>query len=221
MTDNEPNIAAPGGRRAEARRQQVIDTARLLFSDNGFHATGIAQVAKQSGVAVGQIYRDFASKEDIVAAIVAADCANFMAAESLKEAVERGDRNSVRDWVHSFVDPQSRDADGRMFAEILAESSRNERIAAIFAGVQSEARANMLTALGLLAPGDAMAARRLILAETILALSLGLMQHGVMNPGRDLDDLVAALTRIVDREIDDLDQACPGPSASSPTPSSR
>ncbi len=208
MTYDEPIIAATGGRRAEARRQQVIDTARLLFSDNGFHATGIAQIAKQSGVAVGQIYRDFASKEDIVAAIVAADCASFMAAESLKEAVERGDRDSVRDWVRSFVDPRSRDNDSRMFAEILAESSRNERIAAIFAGVQTEARANMLTALGLFAPGDAMAARRLVLGETILALSLGLMHHGVMNPGRDLGELVVSLTRIVEREIDELDRAC-------------
>lgn len=59
--------------RAEHRRRLVTDTARKLFMNHGFHATGMAQLAKESGIAVGQIYRDFASKEDIVAAICNAD----------------------------------------------------------------------------------------------------------------------------------------------------
>lgn len=193
--------------RAAARRRKVIDTARLLFSDNGFHATGIAQIAKQSGVAVGQIYRDFASKEEIVAAIAHSDCASFMAGESLKEAVARGDSASVRAWIHSFVDPEEKADDGRMFAEILAESSRNERIARIFTAVQDEARGNMITALTLFAPGIAMSARRANLADTILTLSLGLIHHRLMHRNTDIAALTASLTAIVDREIASLEQS--------------
>ena len=55
--------------RAEQRRARIIAAARTLFAENGFHNTGIAQIAKQSGVLVGQIYRDFANKEEIVVAI--------------------------------------------------------------------------------------------------------------------------------------------------------
>ena len=55
--------------RATARREKVIQAARTAFKANGFHATGIAQIAHASGVAVGQIYRDFANKEAIVAEI--------------------------------------------------------------------------------------------------------------------------------------------------------
>lgn len=193
-----------GGGRAAARRRQVIDAARLLFSDNGFHATGIAQIAKQSGIAVGQIYRDFASKEDIVAAIVAADCASFMAGDSLNHAVCRGDADSVRAWIHGFVDPEEKADDGRMFAEILAESSRNDRIAGIFTTVQAEARANMLTALGLFAPAPEMAQRRSNLADTIITMSLGLMHHRLMHREIDRDALVTSLIAIVDRELADL-----------------
>ena len=200
-------MAAPSGGRAAARRRKVIDAARLLFSDNGFHATGIAQVAKESGVAVGQIYRDFASKEEIVAAIVQTDCVDFMAGTPLQEAVQRGDRDSVRAWVRTFVDPGTRDNDGRMFAEILAESSRNVRIAAIFSRVQADARANMLTALGLFAPADAMCARRSTLADTILALSLGLMHYRLMHRDANIGELVTSLIGIVDREIDELERA--------------
>ncbi len=64
--------------RAEMRRQRVMQAARKLFIENGFHATGMAQVAKMSGVAIGQIYRDFASKEEIVVALVEADCGRLM-----------------------------------------------------------------------------------------------------------------------------------------------
>ena len=62
-----------GESRAALRRRRITDAARKLFVANGFHATGMAQLAKASGIAVGQIYRDFAAKEDIVAALVTAD----------------------------------------------------------------------------------------------------------------------------------------------------
>ncbi|WP_443018235.1 helix-turn-helix domain-containing protein [Sphingobium sp. TKS] len=43
-------------------------TTRDLFVKRGFHQTGMAQIASSSGIAVGQIYRDFANKEAIIAA---------------------------------------------------------------------------------------------------------------------------------------------------------
>ena len=49
--------AALGRSRAQQRRDKVVDVARRLFASQGFHATGMAQIAKESGVAVGQIYR--------------------------------------------------------------------------------------------------------------------------------------------------------------------
>ena len=56
----------------------MLDTARKLFIENGFHGTGVAQIAARSGIKVGQIYRDFSSKEDIIAAIVNSDCRSFL-----------------------------------------------------------------------------------------------------------------------------------------------
>jgi len=42
--------------RANARRERIMASARRLFLINGFHATGVAQIARESGVAVGQLY---------------------------------------------------------------------------------------------------------------------------------------------------------------------
>ncbi len=189
--------------RARLRRQRIIDAARILFNENGFHATGVAQIARASGVAVGQIYRDFEAKEDIVAEIVEGDLAEFMACDSLHRAISTGDAAQVREWIRHFLGPTHRDAKP-LFAEIVAESSRNERIAAIFSRVRQEVNASMLAALTLLAPGDHVASRRALLADLVLTQSLGLMQFRLSHPGVDTDGLTDLIMSVIAREVDAL-----------------
>lgn len=203
QTKDDCTIFTAGARRATARRRKVIDVARKLFADNGFHATGIAQIARESGVAVGQIYRDFASKEDIVAEIVGIDCSAFLDDSALKDALSRRDLAGVRAWIVRIVEPDE-DDDDRLFVEILAESSRNARIADIFQTMNTKVRRNMHAALATLAP-DARCTRRLdVLSDTILTMSLGLLHHRVLRPDAPVTDLVVALKRLIERELDDL-----------------
>ena len=188
--------------RATLRRRRITEAARALFVANGFHATGVAQIARESGIAVGQLYRDFAAKEDIVADIVAGDCEAFMARSALAEAIERRDEAAVWQWLCEFVKPDAEADADPMMAEIIAESSRNERIAAIFANKRKEITDCMLEALTLLAPGEALAGRRAVLAELSLALSLGITMHRLINPGLDADRLTDHAMDVIRREID-------------------
>nr|WP_281253263.1 TetR/AcrR family transcriptional regulator [Sphingomonas lenta] len=178
-----------------------MDTARKLFIANGFHATGIAQIARESGIAVGQIYRDFASKEEIVAALVEVDCGAYMDGETLDAAIRAGDAESVRTWLHHFVEPDEDLEEGRLFAEIVAESSRNERIAAIFTTLQDRLKAKIVSAIALLAPGEGLAERRGALADLITALSLGLLHYRLLRPTVDAGALAQALREVIDREL--------------------
>lgn len=196
-----------GPSRADLRRAKLIDTARKLFIENGFHATGIAQIARESGIAVGQIYRDFSSKEEIVAALVEVDCGQFMQAAALDAAINADDREMVRAWLLHFVEPDDDVEGDRLFVEIVAESSRNDRIAAIFASVQERLSANVLTALALLAPGDDRAERRAVLADAIMTVSLGMLHHRLMRPGLDTAPLVQVLQSMIDEQVDGLRQA--------------
>ncbi|MEI5685797.1 MULTISPECIES: TetR/AcrR family transcriptional regulator [Sphingomonas] len=193
------------------RRFKVIEAARRLFIENGFHATGIAQIARESGVAVGQLYRDFSAKEDIVAAIVNSDCRSFLSAESLRRAIQAKDVGHVRDWLHQLVTPgrddDESDGDPRLFAEILAEAARNSRIASIFNATHQDVRALMLDALEMLAPGDALADRRSALADVILIMSLGMLHHSMVRPDEDDSALVEALVATIDRDVDALRRA--------------
>jgi AcrR family transcriptional regulator len=193
--------------RADLRRRKLIETARMLFIQNGFHSTGIAQIARESGIAVGQIYRDFSGKEEIVAALVEEDCGAFLDADALDAAIASGDSDAVRAWLRHFVDPDD-DRDGdRMFAEIVAEASRNDRIAAIFVGLQDRFRSNLLAALAILTPGEEAADRRGVLADTIMTLSIGLLHHRLIRPTLDTPALTAALRALIDREVDALGTA--------------
>ena len=190
-----------GPTRADLRRRRITQAARKLFVANGFHATGMAQLARESGVAIGQIYRDFASKEDIVAALVTTDCDALMMYEQLDEAVAAGDSAGTRAWLRDLLDPGEGRDNARLFAEIVAESARNDRIAAIFHAKHDQLREHILAALALLAPGPDKAARRAVMTEALMTLSLGLFQYGFMAPERDIAPVLAALGQLVDREL--------------------
>jgi AcrR family transcriptional regulator len=50
------------------KRSQLVETALALFYRQGIHATGVEQIARESGVTKKTLYSHFASKEDLVLA---------------------------------------------------------------------------------------------------------------------------------------------------------
>ncbi len=52
----------------EERRQQIIDAALAVFTQKGFHAANVSDVAAQAGVSQGTIYWYFESKEELLMA---------------------------------------------------------------------------------------------------------------------------------------------------------
>lgn len=50
------------------RREHLVDTAIALFSERGYHATGIDLILAKSGVSKKTLYRHFRSKEELILA---------------------------------------------------------------------------------------------------------------------------------------------------------
>lgn len=190
--------------RAAARRDRVIDASRALFACNGFHNTGIAEIARCSGVLVGQIYRDFASKEDIVVAIAERDTHEFLHDRELRRALDEGDRPALRGWIARFVASEEKATDRRLVAELIAEASRSAKIAGIVRHIHQSVRADMRAALACLAPGDHLAKRREMLAEVILTISGGVFQRRLTEGDETTDPVVAVLIEGIERRIDKL-----------------
>ena len=57
-------------RRKAELRTEIIDAAFDCFAENGYHATGIADIAARLGIGHGTFYRYFANKRDIVEHVV-------------------------------------------------------------------------------------------------------------------------------------------------------
>lgn len=201
----EPGCALPreSGKRANARREQVIQAGRILFAERGFHATGIAEIAKQSGVLVGQIYRDFANKEAIVAAIAERDLTEFLDEETLCAARERCCQDAVRDWIGRFIACHEI-SDKRLIAEILAESARNDRLAAILAAIDGRLRGRLVQALSLLASPAADPHRIEVLADLVMTMSFGIFHRRLNGEPGPAPELHAALMACVDAQLDAL-----------------
>jgi AcrR family transcriptional regulator len=68
-----PSNAAPddSGRRAKwkARRDTIVDTSARVFAQQGYHATGIAELCTVNGLGKGAFYHYIGSKEELLAAI--------------------------------------------------------------------------------------------------------------------------------------------------------
>ncbi len=193
----------PRNEKANARREQVIQAARTLFAEAGFHNTGMAQISKESGVLVGQIYRDFANKEAIVAAMVEQDLDEFLFDGVLCNACANGDHDAVRGWIADFVACEEVD-DARIFAEITAEAARNERIASIFHMIDERLRQQLVLALRILVSPSIPDARLATLANQILTISWGVLQRRVLWPEQVDRLVVAPLLACIDSQIDAL-----------------
>ena len=64
------NRSAPSRRTSEETREHILTVADELFYSDGIRATGIDKLAARAEVAPTTLYRQFASKDDLVAAYV-------------------------------------------------------------------------------------------------------------------------------------------------------
>lgn len=213
-----PDQAARGVR-ASTRRRHLLDVARVLFVDQGFHQTGIAQIAARSGIKVGQIYRDFESKEAIIAAICEEDMSAWLEEDVLARAVGARDTLAIRQWIARFGKQDGSLEECRLMIEIMAEAGRNARVAEIYRSLHGRLRACLTEALRALGAGvSPEAASGLI--ELVLVIGAGTMSTRVLDPegaSRGADAVAALLERELDSLVSSVagkecgvGRSCPG-----------
>jgi len=70
-----------------SKREALLNTATRLFTDQGFKATGIAEILGAAGVAKGTLYQHFESKEALIEAVLRRMGEHYRA--RFVEAIER------------------------------------------------------------------------------------------------------------------------------------
>lgn len=109
------------------KRQQLIHTAFDLFYRNGIHAVGINQILQTSGIAKKTLYHHFASKDALIAAVLAYRDESFYAwLTSRVDVVKPGYDglneffDALDDWINNRVTLLT-DFHGCFFINICAE----------------------------------------------------------------------------------------------------
>jgi AcrR family transcriptional regulator len=126
-----PEQDEPQLSRAERRDQQVqriLEAAKICFVRSGFQGASMQQICAEAGMSPGALYRYFRSKEAIIEAICEADRAEdaklfamILSNPSVVDGVVQGAMAHIRMMHETNAAP--------LFAEIMAESMRNEAVA--------------------------------------------------------------------------------------------
>jgi AcrR family transcriptional regulator len=90
-------------RKLAARREAILDAACDAAAEGGMAAVQVAPVAERAGVAAGTVYRYFASKTDLVAALVAAVSEREVAALAAAAKAAPGPLSALAAAIATFA----------------------------------------------------------------------------------------------------------------------
>jgi TetR/AcrR family transcriptional regulator, repressor for uid operon len=125
------------------RRNRILDAAERCFAQTGFHKATMQDVAGECGMSPGNLYRYFASKDDIVAGMAERDRERFMADMArLKAAPDPRATFEAIGRHHLVEEPREKAV---LMMELWAEGARNPRIGDICRFMDREVHGIMTT----------------------------------------------------------------------------
>ena len=192
-----------------SKRTDLLDAAERLFVAHGFGAVGIQQVLKEAGVARRTLYLHFASKDELVVAVL--------------DRLDQAWRESTSAYVNrSATTPRERLS--AVFAALRADVGRSEFSGCVFARAAAEYGAGRRRGVQSHPALAAAVAHQSWIRDWLtrlateagaaqpqtLALQLGTLFDGAMTCAqtkrcpRALDAAVAAAELLIDTAIDDV-----------------
>ncbi len=191
-------MSPKGKRDSAASRERIVQTAMELFSQKGYQAAGVDELASRSGIAKTAIYYHFGSKEGLLAAVLERAATVWIdgiqeAARQAGEPLERLERALAgmravleeRPWIFKLL-------------QILALEVADEKpeIRAILKSIIHRARGALVHGIG-----DALGAdlpQVEVVAGMILALLDGVALGRQVDPAEmSLDDAFEELRHLV------------------------
>jgi len=106
MSDSEPTPGTDGssprtGRKKQATRARIVDSAIPLFSEAGYDTITMDAIAKAAGVSRANLYLHFSAKAELVAAMLEQLSPEVVKSYRALDSLYASDHDAIREWVET------------------------------------------------------------------------------------------------------------------------
>ena len=131
MRSSEPSSSRKRSNALAKRRRLILEAAVTCFLTNGYHQTGVREIAQQAGVSLGNLYNHFPSKDAVLLEIAQLEREELAPLVSLLEKSGAAPRILER-FIDRYGRYLSQPENVILSIEISSEAIRNEAVSRVF-----------------------------------------------------------------------------------------
>lgn len=188
----------------DQRSAEILASVRQAFVEKGFDGASMKDLARASGISVGNFYRYFPSKSAIIHALIEFDLADI---HNLFQAILAAPHPmlALRHGLRHRIDGTVDDHDPALWAEIEAAARRSPEIGAAAQRMERDV-AQMLTSVFAAETGlpPAQAALRFAAPAAFIVLLFKAACGLSCTPNADQSELKAMIIRSIEQTLDDV-----------------
>jgi AcrR family transcriptional regulator len=183
-------MSAPRSRRGEATRTAILGAARSVLVENGLDRFVVREIAGRAGITLGNLQYYFATREDLLEAVIRAEFDRDLAA-FCREFGDRSTPSEQLDGVSHRLVENWCTGGGSVFAALTLLAYHHERFARLNREIYAAFYAELA---GLLRRIDPAAHEADLAARTVLVTSVldgvAIQVHAAARGGLGCDDLM-------------------------------
>ena len=195
---------APLHPHADQRTAEILDGVRDVFAKKGFDGASMQDLARATGISVGNFYRYFPSKTAIIEALITRDLAEVEAdfAAILNSADPMA---ALRQTISQRIETVQCQGDGQIWAEISAAALRREEIGSLSARMEADVIGYLTTVFAHVTGLSVPDARARFGAQAMFIMML--VKASAMHPaapGPEKTHLNALVLRMINKTLDEI-----------------
>lgn len=173
---------------AQQRREEIIRAAHKCFITRGFHATGMADIAREFGMSAGHIYNYFPSKTAIIEEVISRGMEDFYKNScALQESQDSYEK--TLEQVRRILSGILKKERVALSLELLAEASHNPELEKVLREADVKARRHLKE----LSNPNGNNAKDWALVDMGMATFEGIGLRYLRNPDMDFDSICEVL----------------------------
>lgn len=118
-------------KKPETNRDAIVHAAIEAFIENGFHQTGIRDIARRAGVSLGNLYNHFPGKDALIVEIARLEAVELKTVLDGLTGLE-GALESACSLAMAIFDLEAQPENAALTADLTAEAIRNPAVGAVF-----------------------------------------------------------------------------------------